>query len=137
MAAMLEARPSNSAAVILSRKAIPNMSRRAFHTFEKRGVDCDRALSFTYKDKQTSKNPWLGTRLATGSIFDVAPPRHQDMSMPFDTGNFAFEAHQFRNLSLTQRNKLVTSNENDNLYDKLLEAAFTGPGCLLLHWPVE
>ena len=48
------------------------------------------------------------------------------MVMPFDSDNFAFEAHEFRNLSLTQRNKLVTSNENDNLYDKLLEAAFTG-----------
>jgi hypothetical protein len=79
---------------------------------EQRGVDCDCDLAFNYKDaapgtsavlsgmlcfSQKSlerRNPWATTRLAQGNIFEIAAPRIQDMVLPFDTDNFAFEARE-------------------------------------------
>ncbi len=150
VASVLEARANSSAAVIVCRKAVPTMSRRRFHDLitaflEKRGVDCDTDLAFSYKHdvspgtslvlsamicfsqkSDVKRNPWSSTALARGAINDIAAPRERDMMPPFDIDNLAFEALEARNMSCTQRSNFITTRETDsnNLYTKVLEAAF-------------
>ena len=150
VADILGSRPHSSAAILVCRKAVPTTSRRSFNHavtsfLEKRNVDCDFDLSFYYKDaapgasavlpamycfSQKSagqRNPWASTRLARGDIADIAFPRAQDMALPFDVDNFAFEAvGEYRNLSPAQRSNFITaSGDSDNLYAKVLDAAFS------------
>jgi hypothetical protein len=150
---MLTNRRDSSMGVILQRKTVPSSSKRDFEGLlckflQARKLDVDHDLAFhfrqtpahrasqsltqhawlAYVQGQSSKNCWAGSDLARGSVIDVSPPKLRDMFLPFDTDNFANEAVESgRNLSCGQRaNFLAGCDDPDNLFHKLLSAAFAG-----------